>query len=70
MDDCFIIPKIHCLHRAQVSINTNKKIKQRRYGHKDHVFIDFAETQEELIRLRQKKKCRLPCKKSASGKPA
>ena len=31
MDDCFIIPKIHCLHRAQVCINTNKKIEQRRW---------------------------------------
>ena len=30
MDDCFIIPKIHCLHLAQVSINTNKKIEERR----------------------------------------
>ena len=31
MDDCFIIPKIHCLHRAQVCISTNKKIEQRRW---------------------------------------
>ena len=26
-----IIPKIHCPHRAQVSINTNKKIPKRRW---------------------------------------
>ena len=31
LDDCFIIPKIHCLHRAQLSINNNKKIEQRRW---------------------------------------
>ena len=30
LNDCFITPKIHCLYRAQVSINTNKKIEQRR----------------------------------------
>ena len=30
MADSFIIPKIPCLHLVQVSINTNKKIEQRR----------------------------------------
>ena len=29
--DCFIMLKIHCLHRAQVCINLNKNIEQRRW---------------------------------------
>ena len=32
LDDCFIVPKIYCFHRAKSSINTNKKIKQRRWS--------------------------------------
>ena len=42
LDDRFIIPKIHGLHRAQVSINTNKKDKTKTLvKFPDHVFIDF-----------------------------
>ena len=41
LDDCLIIPKMHCLHHAQVCIHTNKKIAQRRWPSLQ-TMIDFG----------------------------
>ena len=45
LDDCFIIPKIHCFHRAQISLNTNKKNKTKTLvKYRDHILTDFDQT--------------------------
>ena len=49
LEDCFIIPKIHCLHHAQVCINTNKKIKQRLVEFPDHIWTDYDLKEQCLV---------------------
>ena len=39
-DDCFIIPKIHYLHRARVCMNTNKKIERKHYSRVSRPYLD------------------------------
>ena len=40
LNDCFIVPKIYCFHRAKGSTNTNKRIKQRRWSNICTISLD------------------------------